>query len=468
VAVGKRLRYEIFRRDNHTCRYCGAAAPDVPLRIDHVTPVALGGTDLPDNLVTACEPCNSGKTSTAPGAPLVADVAQDALRWSVAMEQAVRLLAAKGEARQAYRDAFHAQWAQWRGGRSDAPLPNDWRQSIENFRLSGLPATVWADIVDNAMSRDKVQPQDKFRYVCGIAWKQVHELQEIARTLAPRQDPGAADTDASMVLSMEDVELHERRVPPMAWWRAWQLAGGDDLPDPAAHEVMSDHCDRLFEAGAKPADVAVAAVIAGWNQTGELAWGLPGHDGQQSATPIPRQRNVECQACEEHDPVECLIEYLAGEWSRAWTRSSGSRPTLDQDVAFRKAAFEIVEVDDTIRTDHLFTAAVEAGRNESTDPTEALAEVCTTDSEAVHENSQVEWYTHWIKTAADSPPAEGLREALRSQVNAAVVAGYRPEWIVLAAAQAGFDTNTNLGGYLTTVGEVIRLQALPDPFSTDG
>ncbi|WP_075737496.1 HNH endonuclease [Streptomyces acidiscabies] len=67
MAVSKRLRYEILRRDNHTCRYCGASAPDVPLRVDHVTPVALGGTDTPDNLVAACEPCNSGKSSTIIG-----------------------------------------------------------------------------------------------------------------------------------------------------------------------------------------------------------------------------------------------------------------------------------------------------------------------------------------------------------------------------------------------------------------
>ncbi|MFE4420379.1 HNH endonuclease [Streptomyces sp. NPDC056817] len=67
MAVSKRLRYEILRRDRYTCRYCGASAPDAPMRVDHVTPVALGGTDHPSNLVAACEPCNSGKTSTIEG-----------------------------------------------------------------------------------------------------------------------------------------------------------------------------------------------------------------------------------------------------------------------------------------------------------------------------------------------------------------------------------------------------------------
>ncbi|WP_078628685.1 HNH endonuclease [Streptomyces sp. NRRL F-2664] len=56
MPVSNRLRFEVLRRDRYTCRYCGGSAPDVVLRVDHVVPVALGGTDTPDNLVAACEP----------------------------------------------------------------------------------------------------------------------------------------------------------------------------------------------------------------------------------------------------------------------------------------------------------------------------------------------------------------------------------------------------------------------------
>ncbi|MCX5365877.1 HNH endonuclease [Streptomyces sp. NBC_00124] len=81
MAVSKRLRYEILRRDRYTCRYCGASAPDAPMRVDHVTPVALGGTDHPSNLVAACEPCNSGKTSSIEG--YVDDMQSDAVPPSI-------------------------------------------------------------------------------------------------------------------------------------------------------------------------------------------------------------------------------------------------------------------------------------------------------------------------------------------------------------------------------------------------
>ena len=39
MAVSKRTRYEVLRRDNHACRYCGASAPDAKLTVDHVLPV---------------------------------------------------------------------------------------------------------------------------------------------------------------------------------------------------------------------------------------------------------------------------------------------------------------------------------------------------------------------------------------------------------------------------------------------
>ena len=88
MAVSKRLRYEILRRDNYSCRYCGASAPDVRLTVDHVTPVSLGGRDEAGNLVAACVDCNAGKSSSNPDAPLVGNVSDDAIRWSKAIQRA--------------------------------------------------------------------------------------------------------------------------------------------------------------------------------------------------------------------------------------------------------------------------------------------------------------------------------------------------------------------------------------------
>lgn len=61
VAIPRSVRFEVFKRDRFTCQYCGGKAPDVVLHCDHMKPVAEGGGNDMMNLVTSCQPCNSGK-----------------------------------------------------------------------------------------------------------------------------------------------------------------------------------------------------------------------------------------------------------------------------------------------------------------------------------------------------------------------------------------------------------------------
>lgn len=62
--IGKKIRFEIFKRDKFTCQYCGRMAPDVILEVDHITPVAEGGGNDMTNLITSCRDCNRGKGKT--------------------------------------------------------------------------------------------------------------------------------------------------------------------------------------------------------------------------------------------------------------------------------------------------------------------------------------------------------------------------------------------------------------------
>lgn len=61
MTVSKTLRFTILARDGFECVYCHAT--DKPLEVDHIRPIALGGTDTPENLVAACEDCNGGKAA---------------------------------------------------------------------------------------------------------------------------------------------------------------------------------------------------------------------------------------------------------------------------------------------------------------------------------------------------------------------------------------------------------------------
>ena len=78
--VSRKLRFEVFKRDNFTCQYCGRKTPDVILEIDHIIPIAEGGDSDIQNLTTSCYECNRGKGATPLGfVKTRADLANDML-----------------------------------------------------------------------------------------------------------------------------------------------------------------------------------------------------------------------------------------------------------------------------------------------------------------------------------------------------------------------------------------------------
>lgn len=211
LAVSKRLRHEIFRRDNHTCQSCGAKAPNVKLEPDHVIPVALGGSDDPSNLQTLCEDCNAGKSATPPDAATVAKVAEDALRWSRAIDYAATLLLSDQESRQEKREQFLANWRRWHWGSADdpvyAPLPATWEKSVDQILAAGLPVELLKDCIDTAFAYEKVKPENKFKYTCGVAWRKLDKMRDIAKSALNRTDPTAPRASGGTTTSELSAEV---------------------------------------------------------------------------------------------------------------------------------------------------------------------------------------------------------------------------------------------------------------------
>lgn len=182
MAISKRLRFEILRRDNHACRYCGRSAPEVVLHVDHVKPQALGGTDDPSNLATSCGDCNSGKTSTAPDQSVVEDVNKDAERWSAAMAQAAEEMRLINDGRSdlymeiqnTFPSYFHRR------------IPNDFCETIDRFLNAGLPFEVMKDMAQIAAYKPAVY--DRWAYFCGCCWTKVREIQERAAEILASED----------------------------------------------------------------------------------------------------------------------------------------------------------------------------------------------------------------------------------------------------------------------------------------
>lgn len=59
TSLNAAIRALVLARDGYVCRYCGTE--EAPFDVDHVHPVALGGSDDPENLCVACVPCNRSK-----------------------------------------------------------------------------------------------------------------------------------------------------------------------------------------------------------------------------------------------------------------------------------------------------------------------------------------------------------------------------------------------------------------------
>lgn len=59
-------RMNIYARDRFTCAYCGLKKNTRDLTFDHVLPRSKGGRTSWENIVTACQPCNTKKAAKTP------------------------------------------------------------------------------------------------------------------------------------------------------------------------------------------------------------------------------------------------------------------------------------------------------------------------------------------------------------------------------------------------------------------
>ena len=61
IKIPPEVRKYVFERDRNQCQSCGKTDRETQLTIDHIIPLALGGTNDISNLQTLCNTCNSQK-----------------------------------------------------------------------------------------------------------------------------------------------------------------------------------------------------------------------------------------------------------------------------------------------------------------------------------------------------------------------------------------------------------------------
>jgi len=112
--IGKRTRFEVFKRDAFTCQYCGGKSPHVVLEVDHITPVSAGGDNDILNLVTACKACNSGKSDRLLSDTAALDRRRGQLEELEQRRQQIEMLHAwHSSLVDAEEDAVRMAWALW-------------------------------------------------------------------------------------------------------------------------------------------------------------------------------------------------------------------------------------------------------------------------------------------------------------------------------------------------------------------
>lgn len=169
-ALSKRTRFEVFKRDQFACQYCGATPPRAILEVDHIDPIAAGGLDEMDNLITACFACNRGKAAV----PLTV-VPQSLSDKAAEVAEREAQLAGYQAILQAKRERLENDvWFVFDHWRHQTKTTHDRFNSVARFiEKLGLDEVLSA--ADIAMAAPVSSEQAEFRYFCGICWNKIRE-----------------------------------------------------------------------------------------------------------------------------------------------------------------------------------------------------------------------------------------------------------------------------------------------------
>ena len=219
MPVSKRTRFEVLRRDGFRCYYCGTRGPETGqgLQIDHVVPVALGGSDQPTNLVSACRDCNYGKASTPADAELVAAVEVETEKARAAQALARAALVADLDREEQYVNHVWDLWdeafdSKWRDNRDVDSLAHAWCKR-------GVPMQVVREALRIAAG-SSVPHASRMRYAGGVVNNMMQGIETRALAIVSGED--------EVYTAGYDSGFHD----------------GQIFADSHARDIVAEHIDR--------------------------------------------------------------------------------------------------------------------------------------------------------------------------------------------------------------------------------
>ncbi len=174
--LSKKLRFEIFKRDEFTCQYCGSHPPKCILHIDHINPIKLGGDNSQDNLITSCSLCNSGKSAT-PLSSIPESMSEKAKRIKESEAQIKEYSKIVNLKRERINNE---SWMvsdlyieRTRTSNSDGSIRKDYFSSIQRF-IEKIGYFEVLDAMELACSK-RISDSQVFKYFCGVCWNKISE-----------------------------------------------------------------------------------------------------------------------------------------------------------------------------------------------------------------------------------------------------------------------------------------------------
>lgn len=170
MAITKSRRFEIFKRDNFTCQYCGRQTPLVVLEVDHIVPRAEGGPDDPNNLISACFDCNRGKGATPLSIQkLKEDRLEEIKKQKEKNQQLEEYEAFLREQRAEEENIARGITDYWhQANKGETALNDSGISSVKRFLKSLTPDEI-KEAIDLAVAKvSSANPEGRFKYFCAV------------------------------------------------------------------------------------------------------------------------------------------------------------------------------------------------------------------------------------------------------------------------------------------------------------